>query len=292
MGIYGIAIFYGLGVLKMIEKANPTVNSMSNLEEHIAFSYYLGVFAFVALVPYMWKTLDLLKPSTIINMLAEEITKENILSVRFEESGDKDPIQPIVDIVRGSMMKYDYETSRDGIMTISKRTKDMIKDDTFKDRENALNHIFFHFISIGNLAASKEDDGTAREVIASLCENGLMAMKHRLPYSTLKALDGIKKVGMAGATKKLRSTTHKSVEAWGEILKSSAAAQEFIIGAVALEGLNSIKKLAEEQKFEGTVDLAKHYLESIEANNTFQQFINKLETSNLSSKEKKDFFEN
>lgn len=26
MGIYGIAIFYGLGVLKLIEKVNPTVN--------------------------------------------------------------------------------------------------------------------------------------------------------------------------------------------------------------------------------------------------------------------------
>ena len=50
MGIYGIAIFYGLGVLKMIE--NPQVGRLSNLEAHVSFAYYLGVFAFVALVPY------------------------------------------------------------------------------------------------------------------------------------------------------------------------------------------------------------------------------------------------
>ncbi len=71
MGIYGIAIFYGLGVLKLIERANPALNSLSNLEGHVALSYYLGVFAFVALVPYIWKTLDLLKPSIVINMLGK-----------------------------------------------------------------------------------------------------------------------------------------------------------------------------------------------------------------------------
>ncbi len=56
IGIYGVAMFYGLGVLKLIEKANPQVNSLSNLEGHIAFSYYLGIFAFVALVPYIWNS--------------------------------------------------------------------------------------------------------------------------------------------------------------------------------------------------------------------------------------------
>ncbi len=85
MGIYGIAIFYGLGVLKMIE--NPLVGRQSNLEGHIAFSYYLGVFAFVALVPYMWKMFEMLKPSTVIDMLAERITKNNILAAVGEGRG-------------------------------------------------------------------------------------------------------------------------------------------------------------------------------------------------------------
>ncbi len=77
IGIYGVAMFYGLGVLKLIERANPQMNSLSNLEGHIAFSYYLGVFAFVALVPYIWNTLGLLKPSTVINILSKRITKQN-----------------------------------------------------------------------------------------------------------------------------------------------------------------------------------------------------------------------
>lgn len=118
MGIYGIAIFYGLGVLKLIEKANPALNSLSNFEGHISLSYYLGVFAFVALIPYIWNTLEMLKPSVVINILAKEINKKNILATVQEDREEmkdgitsfsysrgfprveKDPILPIIDIVR------------------------------------------------------------------------------------------------------------------------------------------------------------------------------------------------
>src|SRR5574341_1383071 len=51
IAIYGFAIFFGLLVLKLIEEANSLINSQSNLEWYVAFSYYFGVFAFVALVP-------------------------------------------------------------------------------------------------------------------------------------------------------------------------------------------------------------------------------------------------
>ncbi len=167
MGIYGIAIFYGLGVLKMIE--NPQVGRVSNLEGHIAFSYYLGVFAFAALVPYILKMFEMLKPSTVINMLAEGITKENIL-LAFkidDETGqsvievDKDPIQPIIDILRGSLEKYDYETIRFGLRKIDERTNNLFEKESFNDEqeeEKISKHIFDHLIRIGRLAASKEDD--------------------------------------------------------------------------------------------------------------------------------------
>ncbi len=85
IAIYGFAIFSGLLVLKLIEKANPLINNLSNLEWYVAFSYYFGVFAFVALVPFFWKTLKMLKPSNVIDMLAEDITMENILHATKEE---------------------------------------------------------------------------------------------------------------------------------------------------------------------------------------------------------------
>lgn len=103
IAIYAIAIIYGLGVLKQI-------NSFSNLENYILSSYYLGIFALVALIPYILNTLKQLKPSTTIKMLAEKITKQNITVP--DENG---PLQLVIDIVRGSLMKYDYETVRDGL---------------------------------------------------------------------------------------------------------------------------------------------------------------------------------
>lgn len=51
--IYGSAMFWGLGVLKLIEVDNSYLNNQSNLEIYISFSYYLGIFAFMALVPYI-----------------------------------------------------------------------------------------------------------------------------------------------------------------------------------------------------------------------------------------------
>lgn len=58
MGIYGIAIFYGLGVLKMIETANPQLCDtdfigLSNLEGHIAF-FSTSLISLVA-IPFLLK---------------------------------------------------------------------------------------------------------------------------------------------------------------------------------------------------------------------------------------------
>ena len=162
MGIYGIAIFYGLGVLKMIE--NPLVGRVSNLEWHIAFSYYLGVFAFAALVPYIWNTLNLLRPSTVINMLAERITTNKILAALKNEKTDgksyfistidieKDPNLPIIDIVRSALMKYDYETVRYGLRAITTRTNSIFEKEILnEEQKEKLAKLFIsHLIKVEN----------------------------------------------------------------------------------------------------------------------------------------------
>jgi len=174
MGVYGIAIFYGLGMLKMIE--NPQVGRWSNLEGQVSFSYYLGVFTFVALVPYIWKILDMLKPSTVINMLAERITKENIL-LAFDNgihenpaNPEKDPIQPIIDMVRGSLGKYDYETVRTGLNAIRNRTIHIFKNEKFQiyEQQKIFHNIFSHIANIGKQSANIKDEDSIVEVINCL----------------------------------------------------------------------------------------------------------------------------
>ena len=70
--VYIFAIAYCVTLLKLVIN---TQNRISDLESYILFAYYISMFAFVALIPYIWNILDLMKPSTVIDKLAEKITK-------------------------------------------------------------------------------------------------------------------------------------------------------------------------------------------------------------------------
>lgn len=172
IGVYGAAMFYGLWAL----------NQTNSLEAHIVFSYYLGIFAFVALGPYIWNTLETLKPSTVIKMLTGEITAQKILDVagkKKEKPDDKDPIQPIIDIVNGSIMKYDYETQRIGLKAIgdcgSRILNMSLKND---DKIKIAKHILEHFVKVGNLTINKEDGYFSFEVVKNMTKIGLTSIEN------------------------------------------------------------------------------------------------------------------
>jgi len=110
--VYGVSMLYGLIVLKMVEGIGGEVVSQDvfwflgfvpmSFECCVSLAYWFEVFAFVALVPYMWNTIDLLKPENIINRLAIE-----------------NSIQPIMDIIHGAVMKYDIATTRVGLKAVT-----------------------------------------------------------------------------------------------------------------------------------------------------------------------------
>ena len=83
----------------------------------VSMAYWLGAFTFVALFPYMLNVIGILKSENIIKRLAKEITKDKLLkSIKLAKTSEgierrtvDDPIQPIVDIIHGSIMKYDLE---------------------------------------------------------------------------------------------------------------------------------------------------------------------------------------
>ncbi len=274
MGIYGIAIFYGLGVLKLIEKANPQLCNtdficQSNLQWHIAFSYYLGVFAFVALVPYIWNTLEMLKPSTVINILANKITKENIIETMgykgpyryfvhktIEEIYEKDSLQPIIDIARGSLMKYDYETVKIGLSAISKRTTNLLENETSKDfwmgkEEDIISrHVFSHYEGLAELAASKNDEESTLAVIYVLEKNGITAANQKLKNATTNAIRSLKKIIIFADEQKFKKAELKAKESVKKIYEK-ATKQELKLPSDILFSLRkSGKGIAKENREE------------------------------------------
>lgn len=271
MGIYGIAIFYGLGVLKLIE--NPLVGRLSNLEGQIAFSYYLGIFAFVALVPYIWSTLELLKPSSVISMLAERITKKNILTINEEIlvreglsreiiDSEKDPFQPIIDIVHGSMIKHDFETVRDGLREIEKRVYNIIENEAFEETEEEIkiSYLFDHLERVGILAVNMHDEYSVNAVIDTIFVIGKLAAKKRLEIITIHAMISLRKIGNITAQQKLDDTTFWVIDSLGEIGLVASGQKLVKASQMVVNYLQDILKIAKENELEKTKEEAENYI--------------------------------
>lgn len=182
MALYIFAIGFGIAVLKMIEVDSKgtfvfdpeqqttvlkiiKVNSNPGLEKWISFSYFLGIFCFSALIPYTYNMLTTLKPSTIIRILSEKINKDGVLQ--------GDPIQPVIDIVRSSMMKYDYEAARDGLREVGYKICNILNEEEPEKHKNLISEkVFLHFSRVGKLAVGRKDEDSAAEVIENIKKIG------------------------------------------------------------------------------------------------------------------------
>jgi hypothetical protein len=223
IGFYGFSIFYGLFLLKMVvEKEGEFVNQtpiwpsfhpIISFEHCVSFAYWLGAFTFIILVPYTWNILDLLKPESIINRLATDITKDKFLNSK------ESPIQPIMDIVHGSIMKYDIATTRAGLKVVTERLIEIINSESEKE----ISKLFCdHLERISKLAVSKIDEDTAIEVIKNLWNFGKSIAKQKLKNATHRVELSLKEVGVAVANKEFVDATRISVEALRELGLASA----------------------------------------------------------------------
>lgn len=148
--IYIFTIFYGLGLTKIIG-----LGILGNYTEDAIFvAYFMGFFAFVCLVPYMLKTLDLLKPSTVIKLLATEITKQKISDALEEtkEIVEKDPVQPIIDIINGALEKNDSETVSNGLNAIVETTNMILdsKEENITFKKEASDFSIKHILTVAD----------------------------------------------------------------------------------------------------------------------------------------------
>lgn len=150
----------------IITKSPSIIEILTNIQTHIWMTYFMSFIAFVSLIQYIRNTLNLINPSNIIRMLSDKITRDNLLlwmgpsvirpkkswvmnyiqywknliesyfRVPFSFDSDRDPILPIIDIVRGSLMKYDYETARTGLKTIEHKIRNIIVNEKFEHLHN------------------------------------------------------------------------------------------------------------------------------------------------------------
>ena len=265
LGLYGGSIFYGLLVLKMIrgEDLSQIPLFCIPLETHISYAFFLGFFSIVMLFLYMRNIINLLNPANIINRLRTEITKDNLLNSK------EDPIQPILDIVHGSIMKYDIETTRVGLKAV---TQQIIKVSDSNGEGKITEHFCKHLERASRLAISKEDEDSTVEVIKCLAKFGKStaekklkdaisqvtetlggvggdAVKKGLEFATSEALNYLGKVGSAAAKNKLEDVAKQAAGIIGFVGKKSAE-KGFEDATSAARSLRDVGIAAAENKLE------------------------------------------
>jgi hypothetical protein len=223
LSCYGISIFYGFIVLKLVEGTEEEAVSQSviwslgcvsiSFESYVSLAYWLGAFTFVALFPYMWNIIGLLKSESIINRLANEITRDKIINSK------EDPIQPIVDIIHGSIMKYDLETTRVGLKTVTDKVLEIICPD---DEVKISRHFCDHLTRVGRLAISREDGESTLVVIGNLKNFAKSAAGSGLEDATTHAALSLGEVGKAAAGNGLEIAALIAAMSLEEVGKSAA----------------------------------------------------------------------
>jgi len=240
---YGVSIFYGLLVLKMIRAGDLGQITFLNipLEYHIVSAYVAGAFTFFMLFPYMWNIISLLKSENIIKRLAIEITKDKILNSK------EDPIQPIMDIIHGSIMKYDLETTRVGLKTATEQVTKIIGPN---DERKISERFCSHLERVGRLAISREDDESTKEVIMILGNFRKLTAEKRLEDATSQATESLETVGKDAVKKGLEGATSQAAKSLGDV--GIAATVEGLEDATeeTVRTLEKIGKVAAMKKLE------------------------------------------
>lgn len=245
LGCYGVSIFYGFIVLKLVKETEGGAVSQSaiwslapisiSFEFFVSMAYWLGAFTFVALFPYLWNIIGLLKSENIINRLATEITKDKIINPK------EDPVQPIVDIIHGSIMKYDLETTRVGLKAVTNQVIEIIDS---KKEEEISKRFCAHLERVGGLAISREDAESTIEVSKNLEYFGTSTAEKGFKNATVYAVWSLKKVAKAAAGKELEDAISQVAKSLGEV-GTTAAGKGFENATVyAVWSLENVGKAA------------------------------------------------
>jgi len=275
MGSYILAIVYNLTILKFMDTLYSS--NIFNFEISIWAAYFIAIFAFGVLAPYLLGALEIMKSSTVIDRFAERITKENILSsvqeyekilgkdtssigysylysdiMRPAIDTNDDPVQPIMDIIHSSMMKYDYGTMRYGLKVLENYMVSLLENGNFKKEEGMVaKHIFTHLERVGKLATSREDEDSAVEVVTTIFMIGNTALGNGLESIASEAVNSIKTIGRLAIKREMEDMEVVTTDFMGEIGRNAAQNRFDFVTSITANSLGIIGKEAAKHAQQG-----------------------------------------
>jgi hypothetical protein len=260
---YIYTIIYSIIVLKMI----GDVNSEAVPEIHIFLSCSYGFFCFVALVPYTYNVLLMLRPSGIIRILSEEINRETL--------SRGDPVYPIVEIMRKSIVKYDLETIQEGMKSIRSKSSEIFMIEEFEERALRYSGRLFeeHLSELGDLAVERRDQNSVNELLGGICSLGQGALNQGFLAVAMKAVQLIGNIGTSACEHLLKLSTIHAIEllfSFGKMVGPGqdqlavGRSQAFVRRAESAAGnLERIAEIAQTNDWAGISGKAREHSEEI-----------------------------
>lgn len=256
MGLYISAILYTLLVVKMIESGPgqyPVLHFGVYRLLDISFCYFIGVVCLTALIPYAYGMLKMLEPVNLIRKLSLEITKENILKPDY---GELSPIKSIMDIVRSSIIRHDYETTRDGLREIRNRICLLFqKEELSAEQETKISELIFSYFSrIAEFGTSEGNLDSATEVILNIEEIGEIAIERKLKKATEETIKALVEIGKVAIRRRMEEVVSKVISSLEEITylakeKKLNETEKAAILALKRVGLDAMERRLEESSW-------------------------------------------
>ena len=218
---YLITMTYGLILLKFLQTS-------SNNEIQLWIALLMSIFTIFALIPFLLDMLDLMKPSQIISKLGNEINDYQVL-YSLEKSNEEDDIQPLIDIIHSSLMKYDYGTLRRGLNEIVMYNKRIFTNSkTFEFEKRKLSKCLLeHLSQVGNLAVNRNDDDATQLIIITISYNMLHMGPRQYNEELYTAIDVIANFAKLSIEKDLQTSTFSALNLLQQ--HSLSKAPEYII---------------------------------------------------------------
>jgi len=228
--LYTIGIAGSLLVLKAIEGDGSTPLP-KGVELGVVGFYLIGVLCLLALFPYTLSVFRMLKPATIIDELAKNITKESLLKGVSGE-GD-DPVQPIVDVVVASMEKHDHESVKRGLDVIEEHICGIFEGGkaTKEEADKILEKVCNYFESVGVLSLRKNNVRSAVDTVDAIGRVGIAVTKREYGESGKWAVMAIEHMG---------SLSLELIPGWGAAVFTKAVQNLSNMGKALVNNLNAI----------------------------------------------------
>jgi hypothetical protein len=159
--LYGISIVYDVTLLNRINDSN-----IQSLGPEVNISIFMAAIALWALFPYSKKTLERLRPQTIIGVMCKHILSENVGT--FNENR-KEGISPLFDAIKKAIRTDDITTARDGIKEIERVCCGIVGETLDeKDERAVIEHFCEQYQRSARIAFTQNDIDSVIEICRSL----------------------------------------------------------------------------------------------------------------------------